>query len=177
MNHARKRIIEAGKFMGLKPRNGPKTVTVDIPRIAAYIGLTFSRDIGMLLLTHAGLMVTGFMLMAAAIVIARYARVRKWWFKVHRALALTGFVVMILGFFAEALQLSLDKNEHFAVPHAYLGLVVFILALTTILLGQMQMGIPEIRTRLRKLHAWAGRGTWFLAVVNITVGLSLLGLI
>jgi steroid 5-alpha reductase family enzyme len=131
----------------------------------------------MLLLTHAGLMMTGFLVMATAMLIARYARTRKWWFKAHRVLTLTGFVVMILGLFAEALQLSLDKNEHFAVPHAYLGLVVFILALATIILGQMQLGIPQIRARLRKLHIWFGRGTLFLMVANIAVGLSLVGLI
>ncbi len=131
----------------------------------------------MLLLTHAGLMTTGFLLMAAAAVIARYARVKRWWFRTHRALALTGFVVMILGFFAEALQLELDRNEHFAVPHAFLGLVVFILALATILLGQMHRGLPQSRARLRILHAWCGRVTLFLMAVNIATGLSLIGLL
>ncbi len=152
-------------------------VAVDIPSIATYIGLTFLRGIGMLLLTHAGLMVTGFLLMASAMVMARYARMRKWWFKAHRALALTGFVAMILGFFAEALQLSLDRNEHFAVPHAYLGLVIFVLALSTILLGQMQTGIPQMRLKLGNLHVQSGRVTLFLTVINIMVGVSLVGLI
>ncbi len=131
----------------------------------------------MLLLTHAGMMLTGFLLMATAVAIARFARARKWWFKSHRALALTGFVVMVLGFFAEALQLSLDRNEHFAVPHAYLGMVVFLIALSTILLGQMQTGILQMRSGLRQLHVWSGRITLFLSVVNIMVGLSLVGLI
>lgn len=131
----------------------------------------------MLLLTHAGMMTTGFLLMATAVVTARYARTKRWWFRAHRLLALTGFVVMILGFFAEALQLELDRNEHFAVPHAYLGLVVFILALATILIGQTQRGLPQAGARLRILHAWFGRVTLFLMAVNIATGLSLIGLL
>jgi hypothetical protein len=131
----------------------------------------------MLLITHAGLMVTGFLLMATGMFIARYAKARKWWFKAHRALALAGFVVMVLGFFAEALQLSLERNEHFTVPHAYVGLLVFFIALATILLGQMQMGAPQMRQTLRDLHVWSGRLTLFLMAVNIMIGLSLVGLL
>jgi len=131
----------------------------------------------MLLLTHAGMMMTGFILMATAMAMARYARARKWWFRAHRALALTGFVVMVLGFFAEALQLSLERNGHFTVPHAYVGLLVFFIALSTILLGQMQTGIAQVRSALRNLHVWSGRLILFLMAVNIMIGLSLVGLL
>ena len=81
----------------------------------------------MLLFTHAGLMVSGFLLMVAGMAAARYLRGKGWWLKAHRRLVLGGFLAVILGFFAEALQLSLDGNSHFTVPHAHLGVLIFFL--------------------------------------------------
>jgi len=47
---------------------------------------------------HAGTMTTAIILFILAVVIARFMRQRRWWLRVHRAIATLGAAVVVGGF-------------------------------------------------------------------------------
>lgn len=131
----------------------------------------------LLLRTHAGLMILAICFMLVGFIVARFMKKRTWWFKVHRSLGITGAILVLLGLFAEALQLSLTGRPHFTVPHSWIGIVAVSLALLTPILGLIQVRARKVSSRLRGLHRWSGRFTLLLMFINIFLGLYMIGVI
>jgi hypothetical protein len=130
-----------------------------------------------LMRTHAGLMFVGFLLFLAGFAIVRLMRRKRWWLKAHRALGITGAVIVVCGLFAEALHISLAGMQHLKVPHAYVGIVAVFLALVTPVLGHLQFKFPRSVTLLKRLHVTAGGTLLVLVAINIILGLSIAGII
>lgn len=130
-----------------------------------------------LLRTHAGLMILAFCIMLTGAIIARFMKKKAWWFKVHRSLGITGAILVVLGLFAEALQISLMGRPHFTVPHSWIGIVAVGFAVLTLALGLVQTRVRKLATRLRGPHRWSGRLTLLLMLINIVLGLYMIGII
>lgn len=106
--------------------------------------------------------------------VARYARRRRWWLRVHRGLAyggvflvFTGFAVMFLG----------KTGGHFRVPHAWMGAAVLVLAVATPVLGNLQFVLREKAKGIRAAHRFSGRVAIALMGINIFSGLRLAGIL
>jgi len=72
-------------------------------------------------------------------------------------------------------MISQQTGDHFAVPHAWLGLVTILSALCTYTLGVTQL--KRKAARMRSWHRWAGRVTISLLFLNVVSGLSLAGVL
>ncbi|HOO89222.1 MAG TPA: hypothetical protein PLA74_00225 [Syntrophales bacterium] len=120
-------------------------------------------------------MLTGFLSMVAGITIVLFMREKLWWLRAHRRLGTVAIVCLLLGFMAAVFMVARLTGRHFAVPHAWLGIITILSALGTYTAGLMQFKIKIARVRL--LHRWAGRGTFVLMILNIVSGLFLAGIL
>jgi len=124
---------------------------------------------------HAGCMLAGFLSMAAGAATARFMRDKTWWLRVHRRLASVGVICLLLGLTAALVMVSRQTGQHLAVPHAWLGLLTILSALSTYILGVTQL--KKRAGRRRSLHRWSGRVTLALLFLNVLSGLSLTGIL
>jgi hypothetical protein len=131
----------------------------------------------MLLYPHAGFMITGMVLMAAGVFIARFMRTHSWWLRRHRALGICGALSIIFGFLAAVYMVAESGDEHFAVLHAYAGALAILAATATSILGQLQFTLKARRAEIRKAHRWSGALTLILIPLNMISGLVLAGII
>ncbi len=123
---------------------------------------------------HAGFMGAAFAVLLSGWLVARYARRRRWWLRVHRGLAYVGVFMVFAGFTV----MSLGKTGgHFRVPHAWLGAAVLALAVATPVLGNLQFVFREKMKGIRAAHRFSGRVTLGLMGINIFSGLRLAGLL
>lgn len=131
------------------------------------------------LIFHIGSLVTAFVTMAAAIVIAHFFKNKKWWLKAHKTLNLIAFLFALLGFVFAFLMVQESGGPHIRVPHAILGSTTLVLFIIMPILGQV---IFKIRDRkkillLKKVHRYAGRLTALLFTATILAGLFLIGIL
>ena len=130
-----------------------------------------------LLQTHAVLMILALCIMLTGAIIARFMKKKAWWLKVHRSLGITGVILFLMALFAIALQITLTERAHFRVVHSWIGIVAFGFAVLTPTLGILQFKVRNMAARLRSLHRWSGRITICIMVINVILGLSMLGFI
>jgi len=128
-----------------------------------------------MVIIHAGCMLAGFLSVSAGIATATFMRDKRWWLRVHRRLGSAGVACVLLGFMAALFMVSRQTGQHFAVPHAYLGLLTILSALCTYTLGVTQLKRKAVRGR--SLHRWSGRVTLTLLFLNVVSGLSLAGIL
>lgn len=118
--------------------------------------------------------VAWYLLCSSGIFVARFmkARLGIWWFRVHFGLfglaillTVTGFVIIYMG-----------ESWHFHTLHSYIGLFILIFSFCQGLLG---IGIDRLFNPNResipwydKAHWWLGRVLYFLAIVNMFLGLN-----
>jgi Eukaryotic cytochrome b561 len=130
-----------------------------------------------LLRTHAGFMILALCIMITGATIARFMKKKPWWLKSHRSLGITGAIFILTGFFAIALQITLTERAHFRVGHSWVGLGALLFALLTPTLGFLQFKVKNMATKLRGLHRWSGRITICLMLINVVLGLLLIGVL
>ncbi|MHB8773223.1 MAG: cytochrome b family protein, partial [Syntrophales bacterium] len=93
-----------------------------------------------LFLVHAVLMGAGFLMTAAALVVAMTQRRKRWWLRTHRVLGLAGAAAMLLGSAAAvAAVAALPKPQHFASPHTWVGALTIALVAGAAALGLLQL--------------------------------------
>jgi hypothetical protein len=129
----------------------------------------------LLLQTHASLMIITVCLLLTGAIIARFAKNKPWWLKAHRSIAITGVVLFLVALLAIALQITLTERAHLRVPHSWVGLFTFIFVLLTPTLGFLQFKLRNIAARLRGFHRWSGSITISLMIINVILGLLMIG--
>lgn len=126
---------------------------------------------------HASLMILGVILMFTGMIIAKFYKDTKWWFKTHKRIAPLGSVLAIIGLVMGFIMVSMSSGEHFSIPHHFLGLFAIIFAIITPTLGLAQFKIKKNKAKIRAAHRWSGRITITLMLLNIIFGLSFVGII
>ena len=116
---------------------------------------------------HALLMVTGFLLMFSAMLIARY----RWgwirWYKAHHVLTPVGGALSIAALLIAIYMVAATGGPHLRVPHAWLGAIIIALILVTIGLGFLRKKWIAKQRVIRPFHVWSGRVMLALMAVNI----------
>lgn len=125
---------------------------------------------------HASMMVAGVILSGLA-VSAIYMKKKPWWFKGHKALGALGGSLMVAGVLTAAYMIASSGGTQFRVPHAWLGLTVIVLIITSLSLGMVFVYSRQLKKMARLPHLWLGRGIALLEVIEIVLGLVLVGLI
>lgn len=129
----------------------------------------------MLLYFHAGFMITGLVLVAAGVTVARLMRRRPWWLRGHRAMGVCGTLAVVAGFSTAVYMVADFGGPHFEVLHAWVGALVMLAATVTPLLGQLQFVLKKWRAHMRRFHRWTGAMTLILLSFNIVSGLVITG--
>jgi len=122
-------------------------------------------------------MMLAFLVMVVGLIVARFMKKKTWWLKVHRFLGISAVILVFLGLFAEALQLSLAGRPHFRSPHSWIGVMAVGFAVLTPIFGLLQIKVRKAAARIRGTHRWFGRITLLLMFFNIILGLSMIGII
>jgi len=118
---------------------------------------------------HFLLVSTGFVVLSAAMLTARYMKDKKWWLKAHRSLGPLGAFVTLAGFATAVIMVWIYMGTLFInETHAYLGFAIAVMAILTPSLGFMQLRMKDKRMRI--IHRWAGRMTIGLMLINIAGG-------
>ncbi|HEU19346.1 MAG TPA: hypothetical protein ENO00_08245 [Deltaproteobacteria bacterium] len=131
----------------------------------------------MLIWVHAGFMAAAIILMMSGAVIVRFFKEKRWWLTVHRRTGLAGSFCVIIGFAGAFAMVSLFEGSHLSVPHAYIGLISFLIALLTPALGIMQFRLRHQAASIRKMHRLSGWTTLLLMSTAIASGLVHAGII
>lgn len=111
--------------------------------------------------------------MTAGAVIARYMKKKKWRLTAHRIFGILGAFQVWAGIFAATVMVSRSGGGHLGIPHAWLGMLIALLALAAPLTGQMQLTLRNRLPRLRIIHPWIGRLTLAFLILNAAIGLLL----
>lgn len=122
---------------------------------------------------HLALVSTGFLLMLSAALIARFMKRRKGWLSIHKSLGIIGATLILIGLVVAVVMVSSSYQIDLAKEHhAYLGLIIALMAAYMPFLGHLQ--IKRRDNGLRALHRWSGRLVVALMVINIYLGLVML---
>ncbi len=140
-------------------------------------GDSSEEDIPVIWPLHASLMGLGFTLMAAASVLARFLRSKRWWLKVHKAIGVTGGLTSVTGLATAVYMVGASGDGHFNVTHAYLGITTVLCIVTTPVLGKMQFKVRKNKDVVKALHRWSGRISLLLMLSTIIGGLILVGVL
>jgi hypothetical protein len=120
---------------------------------------------------HAALMIIGFFILLFGFFTVRYMKRKNWWLKVHRALGVSGALLIILGFIAIVFNFLFFGRPHFILLHAYMGLAIVILAVVMPTLGFIQLKIRKITAKIRPTHRFLGRIMLMAMLINILLGI------
>jgi hypothetical protein len=118
---------------------------------------------------HAILMVAGFALLFLGMLKARKRKGD--WLKAHKARVIPGLIFALAGLSMAFYMVSAASQEHYKVPHAYLGTIVILLLLINPILGHAQFKIASKREQLRRIHHFNGRLALSLMAINMIFGL------
>ncbi len=122
---------------------------------------------------HASVMVMGFLFMTIGIAIAKVARKKDWWLKAHKAMGIYGAASTVVGLIVAFIIVSMSGEDHFKVPHAFIGISAIIFSVLTPILGFAQFMVEKGFKKVQAAHRWSGRITFTLILINILIGLSL----
>ena len=125
----------------------------------------------MMLIVHAGFMITGFIIVTAGALIAKFMRGETWWLKTHRRLGIIGPLCVFTGFVMAYIMVSLYDGNHFGVRHAFMGLLSVFFVFLTPILGMLQFRLREYAAIIRTMHRWSGRTTILVMLLTIISGL------
>ena len=154
----------------------PSIVLIISPEAAAasnaHGGL--SAEIARLWPYHASFALLGFAFLVWGMAIAR--RKDPGWLNKHRILEISGAALAVSAMVVGACVVSAASQEHFRVPHAYLGAFVVLLLIVNTLLGHIQLRVGmEFGKKLRRFHRLIGRSALLLMALNILFGMIIVG--
>jgi hypothetical protein len=126
-----------------------------------------------LLYVHAGIMITGFIMVLSAVLIAAKARKKRWWLKTHKTIATVAGIAIFGGIVSAFILVTINTGEHFAKPHAFAGIFSFSIVLAALILGRLQFEFSKKVQMLRTVHRWIGRTSLLVLTITILSGLYL----
>src|SRR5512137_2655522 len=106
---------------------------------------------------HILLMATASLCILAGVSAAIFFRKKKTWLKFHKLSNSFGMGAMTVGLIMASIYVSASMGKHINGYHQMVGLLTFMMGLTTLLLGFYQFKIKKNVIFLRKAHRWLGR--------------------
>jgi heme A synthase len=136
----------------------------------------FSQGVPVYWPYHALLMSTGFILLVAGFVTARYYKAGNW-YRHHVILEAAGGACIIAGLITGIYMVALSGLPHLRNIHEIAGVAAGILLIITITAGYLIKQVHVSKNVIRMSHRWLGRVLLVLVVINILLGLLFLSLI
>lgn len=115
------------------------------------------------------------LLMAAwAVTVGRH---RKGSFRIHKAAAVTAFVLLAAGLVVATGMVQASGGPHFRVLHGIFGTVTIVLGFLTGAGGLITTKARANRKQLRTVHLWVGRVAIVLFLLTVLAGLRQAGIL
>ena len=124
---------------------------------------------------HAGLMITGFVLLFSGIIVAHYHKTGNW-YRTHALLQTCGAACIIAGMAIGVYMVSLSGLPHLRNSHEVLGVVTGILVVVTLVLGYSIRRVQR-KAPVRAAHRWMGRLIIVLMALTMLLGAFVLSLL
>lgn len=133
-----------------------------------------SAEIARLWPYHASLAILASILLVWGVTVAR--RKGPGWLKKHRVLGISGAAFAVSAISLAAYMVSAASQEHFRVPHAYIGAFIVLLLIVNPLLGLIQLRVgTDLGKTMRRFHRLVGRSALLLMALNILFGMIIVG--
>jgi len=126
---------------------------------------------------HVGSMVTAMAVLLIGVTVAMVLRSKRWWLKAHRSIGIVGVAILVAGFLAAVLLVSLSGQPHFGSLHTRLGGLTLSGAFLTPALGFSSFRFPAHAAVIRQIHRVSGRLTGILGMITILSGLLFVGIL
>jgi hypothetical protein len=136
----------------------------------------FSQGIPVYWPYHAFLMATGFILLLAGFIVARYHKTQNW-YKTHAFLQICGGACIIAGIAVGVYMVTLSGLPSLRNIHEVFGIITGLLVIIALVLGYSVRRVHTAKNVVRTSHRWVGRITIALMAVTIVLGLYFLSLI
>jgi hypothetical protein len=126
---------------------------------------------------HAILMGSAVLSLLTAAWAVTLGRHHKGSFHVHKAAAVTAFVLLAAGFVVAAGMVQASGGPHLRVLHGIFGTVTIVLGFLTGAGGLMTTNARANRKQLRTVHLWVGRVAIVLFLLTVLAGLRQAGIL
>lgn len=126
---------------------------------------------------HAILMSSAVLSLLTAAWAVTLGRHRKGSFHIHKAAAVTAFVLLAAGLVVAAGMVQASGGPHLRVPHGVLGTVTIVLGFLTGAGGHITTRARANRKQLRTIHLWVGRVAVVLFLLTVFAGLRQVGIL
>lgn len=130
----------------------------------------------MIFFLHMLLMVIATLGVIIGIDAAMFFRKKNNWLKIHKSVNLFSLLGMSVGICMAVIYVSSTGDKHLGGIHQLVGLMAFIFAVATLLLGFYQLKAKN-KLVMRTTHRWLGRFSLLLFLTAITLGLKLISII
>ncbi|HVP96377.1 hypothetical protein [Methanoregula sp.] len=136
----------------------------------------FSQGIPVYWPYHAGLMLTGFILLLTGFLVARYHKTGNW-YRSHAILQTCGASCIIAGIAVGVYMVALSGFPPLRNIHEILGVTTGLLVVLTLVVGYSIRRVKTAKGGVRTGHRWLGRIAICLMVVTIIFGIYFLSLL
>ena len=142
---------------------------------ASSVSAKVARGIGIYWPYHVILMVAGFILLLAGIIVARRKEVGTW-YKNHWFLEAAGSACIIAALLVAIYMVTLSGFPHLINPHEIVGGTVIALVIISVILGLLIKRV-KTKTPVRTSHRWIARAAVAIMAINILLGILVLQLV
>jgi len=136
----------------------------------------FSQGIPVFWPFHAGLMITGFVLLLTGFLVARYHKTGNW-YRTHIIFQVCGGACILAGITVGVYMVTLSGFPSLRNIHEILGAATGILIIAALVLGYSVRKVHTAKNAVRQGHRWIGRFVLCLMLVTILLGIYFLSLL
>jgi heme A synthase len=125
---------------------------------------------------HALFMSTGLVLLFSGAVVMRYHKTKNW-YRSHSFLQGVGGVFVMSGLIIGIFMVARSGAPQFRYIHGILGAGTILLIAITLIVGYSITHTSFVKPGTRSAHRWMGRASLGLVMVNIVLGISMMGMV
>lgn len=130
----------------------------------------------MLIILHLSLMIAAVICLITGVGVAMFARKRKNWLKLHKAMNTAGVINGLAGAAMAFANVVASAGNHLSGLHHRVGLIAIILFCLTLYLGFYSFKAAN-KTAVRATHRWSGRLSLIAMLAALILGLIMIGVL
>jgi len=130
----------------------------------------------MLIVLHLVLMTAAVISLITGVGVAMFARKRKNWLKLHKAINTAGVMIGLAGAAMAFVNIVTSAGNHLSGLHQRVGLFAILLFCFTLYLGFYSFKAAN-KTAVRATHRWSGRFSLITMLATLILGLMMIGVL
>ncbi|PKN05080.1 MAG: hypothetical protein CVU74_03625 [Deltaproteobacteria bacterium HGW-Deltaproteobacteria-9] len=130
----------------------------------------------MLIVLHLVLMIAAVICFMTGVGVAMFARKRKNWLRLHKAMNTAGVMVVLAGVTMAFVNVVTSAGNHLSGLHQWVGLIAIVLCCLTLYLGFYSFKATN-KTAVRAAHRWSGRFSLIAMLTAPILGLMMIGVL